>query len=108
MIGFRRRELLRQNRYAMARKAALRLTDILVREYQARRVILIGSLTDAERFDLHSDIDIAVEGLESDRYFPALGKLLECADDFEVDLVPVEKATPRMKNKISHGEVLYG
>lgn len=108
MIGFQRRELLRQNRYALARKAALRLTDILVREYQAKRVILIGSLTDAERFDLHSDIDIAVEGLEGERYFPALGELLESADDFEVDLVPVEKATPRMKNKIRNGEVLYG
>ncbi len=107
MLGFHRMEQGRQNRYARARKAALRLTDILVKQYRARRVVLIGSLADAKRFGLHSDIDLAVEGLEGDRYLIALGELLESAEDFDVDLVPVENATPGMKTKISHGEVLY-
>jgi predicted nucleotidyltransferase len=105
---FQKREALRKNRYVRAKATALRLADILAGRYRARRIILIGSLTNEDRFDLHSDIDIAVEGLDSESYFRACGDLMICAEDFDVDLVPVENATPRMKSKISRGEVLYG
>ncbi len=108
MTVFQKRETLRKGRYARARQAALRCAGILAKRYHARLIVLIGSLTNEDRFDFHSDIDIAVEGIDAGSYFLALGDITLNAEEFEVDLVPVENADPRMMDKISRGEVLYG
>ena len=90
-----------------ARETALRLAGILSRDYQAKRIVLIGSLTNENTFDVHSDIDLCVSGLDASNYFKAVGELLIEAGDFSVDLIPIEDATDRMVKSIGKGETLY-
>ena len=68
------------------------------------RVILFGSLAHGARFTHDSDIDIAVEGLESDDYWRAWEVAEEMLSDRVVDLVEIESATNSVKRTI----FLYG
>lgn len=71
----------------------------LLRErYQAKRVVLFGSLA-AGSYTGRSDVDLAVEGMPSQHYFPALAELmvLFCGP---VDLVRVEEAVPSLRASI--------
>ena len=72
-----------------------------------RKVVLVGSLNEKDRFGRHSDIDLCVEGIPPKKYFQVVGELLLEADEFDVDLVPIETATQRMMQSISAGKILY-
>jgi len=97
----------RYDRYRSAMNTARRLADVLKKKYHVRKIVLIGSLNEKERFGGHSDIDLCVEGLPPEQYFQAVGELLLAADAFDVDLVPIEKATGRMLQSVAAGKVLY-
>lgn len=99
--------LRRKMRYKKARETARHLAGILSRDYHAKRVVLIGSLTNENTFDVRSDIDLCVSGLDASEYFKAVGEMLIEAGDFSVDLIPIEDATPRMAKSIEKGETLY-
>ncbi|MBI5788445.1 MAG: nucleotidyltransferase domain-containing protein [Candidatus Schekmanbacteria bacterium] len=89
-----------------ALKTADDLKNILVKEFSVKKVILFGSALDEARFRLDSDLDLAVEGLTSELYFKALGRLI-MASPFKVDLKPVEDAGELLKSRIARGRVLY-
>ncbi len=95
----------RERRYIRARTLLEDLIRILVEKYQVKKIVLIGSCLNKNHF--HSDIDLCVNGLEGSLYFQALGELLIRAGEFDVDLIPMEDATERMKGYIEKGEVLY-
>jgi uncharacterized protein len=97
----------RRQRFDDARKKALTITNFLVKTYHADKVVLIGSLLDEQRFDSHSDIDLCVHGISPDSYFRAVGESLLKGGPFEVDLIPMEHASERMKRHVVEGEVLY-
>lgn len=97
----------RRQRFNAARKTARAITDFLVKCHKAKRVVLIGSLLDERRFDIHSDIDLCVAGIPSDSYFRAVGESLLQASPFDVDLIPLEHAGERMNKHVKEGEVLY-
>ena len=97
----------RERRYIRARALIEDLMRILVEKYHVKRIVLIGSCLNKDRFRFHSDIDLCVKGLEGSLYFQALGELLISAGEFNVDLIPMEDATERMKGYIEKGEVLY-
>jgi uncharacterized protein len=101
-------ETARRERFNAARRKARSLSGFLVRAFHARRVVLIGSLLDEQRFDIHSDIDLCVEGIPPDSYFRAVGEALMLADPFSVDLVPLERVNGRMREDVKNGRVLYG
>jgi predicted nucleotidyltransferase len=63
---------------------------------RVRKVFLIGSILQLERFYTFSDVDIAVEGLEED-YFETLVELEELLDR-TVDLIEMEAC--RFKQEI--------
>ncbi len=87
-----------------ARGAADRLARICV-EAGATRVVLFGSLVTGEW--RRGDIDLAVEGLPAEAFFPLLGTLLLEALPFSVDLVAIEEAPPTLRDRIeSEGELL--
>jgi predicted nucleotidyltransferase len=65
---------------------------ILKSRFGARRVILFGSLADAEWFTPDSDVDLAVEGLAADAYWQAWRLTEEIIGDRTVDLVDIETA----------------
>ena len=94
-------------RYKMARVVAKQLTDILVEKYHVKKVILIGSCLKEEVFHLYSDIDLCVERLPKNLYFQVVGELMMEAGEFEVDIIPVEEATERMRKYIKKGDIFY-
>jgi predicted nucleotidyltransferase len=95
-------EDIRQNAVAFAKSAA----GVLSKTFGATRVVLFGSVMEPGRFNRRSDIDLAVDGLPSSRYFAALGELMRTSP-FSIDLVPIEEANPLMKERIAKGVVLY-
>ncbi len=98
---------LRNQRFLRARSALRRITTMLIRRYHVKKIILIGSLADKDHFGFHSDIDLCVEGLPDKLYFKAVGDLLSAADEFDVDIIPIENAARSMRGKIEKGKVLY-
>ncbi len=84
----------------------IKISQILTARYRVEKIILFGSLLDEDRFSAASDIDIAVEGLEKSVYFTALGELL-MESSFEIDLVPVEDASPLLLQRLKNGKVIY-
>jgi len=97
----------RARRLRRAQAALRRAVDLLAIKYRVRRVILIGSLAEGERFGFHSDIDLGVAGLPDRRYFEAAGDLLLLAGEFDIDLIPIENANPAMAKRLEKGDVLY-
>jgi len=97
----------REKRYSRARAIIEDLIRILVEKYHAKKIVLVGSCLNKDHFHFHSDIDLCVKGLEGNLYFQALGELLIRAGEFDVDLIPMEHATERMRGYIEKGEVLY-
>ncbi len=89
------------------RDAAPALARMLRERYGATRVWLFGSLAWGEP-DARSDLDLAVEGLPTERYFSALGELLMSAPA-SVDLVRMEEAPAALVGRIREaGVVLDG
>lgn len=72
---------------------------LLTDTHGAREVRLFGSLA-AGDFTDHSDVDLAVEGLEDARYFGALADLMALFGG-PVDLVRVESAAPSLRERIT-------
>ena len=98
---------LREQRFIKANAVLKKVINILIKKYHVNRIILIGTLADKNRFGFHSDIDLCVEGLPDELYFKAVGELLLEADEFDIDIIPLESATPKMMEKIEKGKLLY-
>jgi predicted nucleotidyltransferase len=98
---------IRMKRYLKAQAILRKLMIILIREYDVSRIILVGSLLDRNRFGFHSDIDLCVEGLPYNLYFRVVGELQLAAEEFDVDIIPVESVPPKMGEKIKKGKILY-
>lgn len=97
----------RRRRFLDAQAVLKRITNILIRKYNVERIILIGSLAGKGRFGFHSDIDLCVEGLSDKLYFKAVGELLLESGEFDIDIIPIESATPEMRERIREGKLLY-
>jgi len=70
----------RERKYIRARALIKDLMRILVEKYHVKKIVLIGSCLNKDRFRFHSDIDLCVKGLEGSLYFKALGELLISAN----------------------------
>ena len=95
----RRRRLQRQAAYAAARRQAQTMAEVLTREFGVARVFLIGTLADPERFDEHSGIDLAVEGLAPEKYLAAWRRLEEIASR-PFDLITLETAPAPLREEV--------
>jgi uncharacterized protein len=74
-----------ESRRQDALQCAKTLTKMLVSRFVANKVMLFGSILKEDRFNKNSDIDIAVEGIDAEKYFSAFA---ECQMlDFPVDLI---------------------
>ena len=85
----RKKEFLRE-RFKDAWSIAIKASEILYKKYQAKEVIIFGSLTDFSRFNRWSDIDIAVSGIPSDLYLKAVAEVISLSPDFKIDLLDIE------------------
>ncbi|MEW6067753.1 MAG: nucleotidyltransferase domain-containing protein [Nitrospirota bacterium] len=95
--------------FQTAREAAEKAANVLVEEFGAEQVYLIGSLISEDDFTEYSDVDIAVSGLKSEKYFRALSLIWELfPKGVEVDLIPMEDADEHLRSKIfTEGIILY-
>lgn len=101
-------EKLRVKRLQQAREAAVKLTELLVRNYGAEEVWLFGSLTRSRSFHRNSDIDLAATGLPAQEFFRILAQL-NAATDFTVDLVDLDACPPWLATAIrKEGKLLGG
>lgn len=94
-----RREHLEARRgraWEVARQAAALLVD----EFGATKVAVFGSLLHPELFHGRSDVDLAVWGLAERDYFRAVSRLLSLGGDISVDLIEMENASDRLRNRI--------
>ncbi len=83
------------------------LVHALVQTYDARRVVLIGSLARGA-FGARSDIDLVVEGIAPARFFEAAAALDRLADPIRVDLIPLETAQVALYTAIeADGRILH-
>jgi uncharacterized protein len=89
----------RQAAWTSARLAARHLKTKL----GARRVIAFGSLAHGAWFHPGSDIDLAVEGISADDFFPAWASLDHLHSTFEFDLVRCESAPLHLRQSIEQG-----
>ncbi len=69
---------------------------LLQEQYAATRVILYGSVAHGYGFHAESDIDLAVEGIAPAQFWKAWASLDPIDPTFEINLVAVEEATPRL------------
>ncbi len=83
-------------------EAARKMATCLKQEFSVTKVVLFGSLLNHEQMTCHSDIDLAVWGLEPCLFFKA-GAAIDKQSDFEVDLVEFEKAPPYIQESILQG-----
>ncbi len=89
----------REKAWEVARAAAA----LLKSRYHAARVVAFGSLTQADRFHLWSDVDLAAWGLAPSDYFEAVARVLDIGGGIKVDLIMAEKCKPYLREVISKG-----
>ena len=90
-----------EKRKQTLREVALKCATILKNEFYIIDVFLIGSLTGDRVIDEISDIDIAVSGLQDEKYFPALARLYkELPKGCNLDLITIESSDKSMIKKI--------
>lgn len=86
-------------RKQLAREKVELLARELSRIFSIHRIYLFGSLTDGY-FRSHSDIDIAIEGLDVQYHLKAFTVAEEIVRPFRLDMVVLEEATPYFQNKV--------
>ena len=99
----------RQRRTEKIRGVAAKCAEFLGSHYGVKTVYVFGSLIRNKFVHDKSDIDLAVEGLPAREYFSALNDLWDLVPPgVEIDLVPLEDAHERLRERISkEGKLLY-
>jgi predicted nucleotidyltransferase len=79
---------------------ARELAKMLKRQFGVRKVVLFGSLARMSWFTPGSDVDLAVEGLETREYWRAWKLAEEIIADRPVDFVEIESVSDSLKKAI--------
>ncbi len=79
---------------------ARELGKMLKRQFGVRKVVLFGSLARMSWFTPGSDVDLAVEGLETRKYWRAWKLAEEIIADRPVDFVEIESVSDSLKKAI--------
>lgn len=83
----------RQEAWEVARRVA----SFIKERHTGARVIVFGSLLFPDSFGPHSDIDLAVEGVPWPAYLRLWSELEKTEPGFEIDLVDLALASPRLR-----------
>lgn len=103
----RRRERL-QELFLSASGDFNKIVEMIIHKYRPAKIYQWGSLLNERLFSEHSDIDIALEGLDSvEDYFALLGDAGEMTS-FPLDIVLLEKIHPLHAESIKKkGRLIY-
>jgi len=81
-----------EERWRVGRRLAEEVAELVRAVAGVRRVWLVGSLVERDRFHERSDIDLLVEGLPSGRYMRALAEIYDrLPAGWELDLIRIEE-----------------
>ena len=101
--GWEKRKKKKDKQLVEKRKEALEkasiIADTLKHKYGVKKVVLFGS-TAKGKFWQHSDIDLAVFGLDENNYVDVLWEASQLALPFSVDIVLAERASELLQQKI--------
>lgn len=87
-------------RHAQAWQIARDAASLIRARYPGARVRVFGSLLYPESFGVHSDIDLAVEGIPWPDYLLVWSELERREPEFEIDLVDVGIISSAMREVI--------
>lgn len=79
---------------------ARELAKLLKRQFGVQKVVLFGSLARMSWFTPGSDVDMAVEGLETKKYWQAWKLAEDIIADRPVDFVEIESVSDSLKRAI--------
>ena len=85
----------------MAQQAA----QLLRENFEAQRLVLLGSLAQEEGFVLWSDIDLAAWGIPAERFFAAVAAVTGLSPDFKIDLIDPDTCRPSLRAAIERDGV---
>lgn len=91
--------------YERGLELAQEAAHLLQTKYYVDDVFLIGSLLHPGQFTSHSDIDLAVSGLDRDLYFRAWDELQSLDNGFAIDIVSIETASSSLLEVIQRDGV---
>ena len=77
-----------------------KVASMLYQDFHVKKVYLIGSLVDFNRFHQYSDIDIAVEGLDPREYFQAYLRIEKITDGESFHLIDMKDISDDFQSKI--------
>lgn len=89
-----------ERRRKRALLVARQATTLLREEFDAKKVVLFGSLAIHGNFTLWSDIDLAVFGVPADRFYAAVAAITGISAEFKVDLVDAESCKISLRDAI--------
>jgi uncharacterized protein len=94
-------QLRRQEAWQLAHQAA----NLLKNQFEAKKVVVFGSLAHESWFNDWSDIDLAAWGIPSDCYYRAVAAATGLSADFRIDLVDPETCRPSLRVAIERDGV---
>jgi predicted nucleotidyltransferase len=108
LVREQQRQAQLDRRFERAWDDARAIIDLLIARYRPQRIYQWGSLLDRCRFWERSDIDIAIEGIETpDDFFALYGEADRLAS-VPLDLVALEKIEPEFAEIIrTKGKLVY-
>ena len=81
-------------------QTAHEVAALLYENFGATQVAVFGSLAERDWFSRRSDIDIAVWGIPSNRYFRAVAETISLSREFKIDLVRFESCKDRFRKRV--------
>lgn len=87
-------------RYQRAWDTARQVATFLRQNYQPEQIIVFGSLCHPNIFGLHSDIDIAVDGIPWPDYLRAWNEVEALFPEFKIDLIDMAIVSESLKRRI--------
>lgn len=104
----RKKSVYRSELHQKALEDFRQIVDMIKSDFSPKRIYQWGSLLDKKQFDENSDIDIAVEGLDSTEKFFKLHEKASKMTSFSLDLVEIEKISSLHQESIrQNGKLVY-
>ncbi len=95
-------------RFSKARSDFNSIIEMIKKEYSVSKIVQWGSLLNREKFTEVSDIDIAIEGIESAKDYFTLLKNAEKLTNFPLDIVQLERIDPIHRESIEKkGKIIF-
>lgn len=88
------------DRWERAWQLVPQLATLLREQFGATRVMVFGSLTRPDSYTRWSDIDLAAWGIPPERYYAAVGAVIDFSPEFDVDLVDPDCCRPSIRRSI--------